>query len=835
MARVFDLEPLIDPILLGCDKERIHIEGICICHDILFVTTNASIGYTFCGGELLTKKHLGLRKAVQKVEALDESRVLILTSDGILSIVDIDTLTIKTGKQSQLTNVSDFSINKAPVDGNAFDVEVLIAIQKKKAAALLNVTPSNTMLVKSEFSFSESPGMIVCHQSSALIQFSTEYKMLSLSTKSTIPLIGVTEQKAPMTVFAEEDSFILSGPDRLGVFIAVDSGIPNRPPLQLDSTTDFITCIGDKLCAGGGEFLTVYGNDSKSDEEGREIVQLQIIGVPGIKFIEYSNSGKLQICATNDAIYSLTSLPFYTICFHLLSQGALEDSLAELDRHCLTSPGMCEDDVYIWTRKIQIAAGFVAITNGKFDMAKNLFQDSETSFRDIVSTFLRNGLLNNEGLMADDLNSVEEKYSKRVDPEAAKHYFLLNITEELRNSRCPMCAHVYLDQMIRVGNSISLSATIDELTDLGVNLDWSTFTDRIGQKENCQNSLAKILWHMGKYQEALKVFMALENGASLDESFIGSEFLSSFLISRNVSRNIMEILVSSLDEIMATCPDLALKIITKANVDEQVIFKKIKKSRQMKIKYLEFLVEQGNTKKFIFDELVKEYVKSSDFESLRKLTSNPVIWTVLKAEKFLEMNFGNSAHGVVVKCEVYHQLGRLPEIFSQLITEGYSNELEEFCFRKGSLSLTQLAIMLMKTANDLSRPFLAKYGKYLDGCMIISELPHDAPISAYADLLRALSAASSLRMRAKTTERALKVETLLNILGEYDTMNFKKDRSESNWRSHQCQVTGRVITDDFYMFPSGYICLPSAAASPFVCPLTGKMLTSFPHIHATDN
>ena len=122
-------------------KERIHLEGLTICHNKIFISTNASIGYLFDGSKLVAKKHLGIRKPLKRVQALDESRVLILTTDGVLSILDIDSLTIITGKQSQLTNVSDFYINASATNGSSLDVEIFIAIQKKKAAALLRLSP----------------------------------------------------------------------------------------------------------------------------------------------------------------------------------------------------------------------------------------------------------------------------------------------------------------------------------------------------------------------------------------------------------------------------------------------------------------------------------------------------------------------------------------------------------------------------------------------------------------------------------------------------------------------------------------------------------------------
>ena len=65
-------------------------------------------------------------------------------------------------------------------------------------------------------------------------------------------------------------------------------------------------------------------------------------------------------------------------------------------------------------------------------------------------------------------------------------------------------------------------------------------------------------------------------------------------------------------------------------------------------------------------------------------------------------------------------------------------------------------------------------------------------------------------------------------MDEFTTKNWKLERSEDNFANSKCRVTGKGVIDDFYMYPSGYICLPSATPSPDVCPLTGQILTPYP-------
>ena len=49
-----------------------------------------------------------------------------------------------------------------------------------------------------EYSFSEAPEKAVCHKSSALIQFQTQYKLLDLNSKNLTPLLDVSEKEAPI-------------------------------------------------------------------------------------------------------------------------------------------------------------------------------------------------------------------------------------------------------------------------------------------------------------------------------------------------------------------------------------------------------------------------------------------------------------------------------------------------------------------------------------------------------------------------------------------------------------------------------------------------------------
>ena len=63
-----------------------------------------------------------------------------------------------------------------------------------------------------------------------------------------------------------------------------------------------------------------------------------------------------------------------------------------------------------------------------------------------------------------------------------------------------------------------------------------------------------------------------------------------------------------LDDLIDISVESTIALLSQIEVDEIVILKKIKKSKEMKIRYLELLASKGRKKKFIYEELVKEYL-----------------------------------------------------------------------------------------------------------------------------------------------------------------------------------------------------------------------------------
>ncbi|CBY32845.1 unnamed protein product [Oikopleura dioica] len=490
---------------------------------------------------------------------------------------------------------------------------------------------------------------------------------------------------------------------------------------------------------------------------------------------------------------------------------------------------MSEDDVNLWTKKILTSAGFVSISSGKFDEAKTFFGQCGIKFEEVVKTLLKFGKIPSRHLGVKKVEPIEEKFAKRVAPENGLKYFMLNSLETITKTSSSLICEVYLEMLISQKERNLLSRAIDEIYFSGISISCN-FVLSLFQDDEMLFPKAKLLWHFGEHEKSLKHLLSLISNSEDNEENSKNEEIEeffNFILSQTSDPAILDIFISFLDEIIVASPELAFRIIKENHVNDKIVMQKITKSRPLKIRYLEFLVEQKTAKKFVFEELFKEYYKDKNFRDFLQLAENSETWKFVKARKLIDLEFGSSVDGLLAKCAVFGEAGQLKMAFQALIRGGFYHELEEFVFRRGPAALTELAKYLLEIESPQAADFLGKFGRFFDGKAVLNLLPADAPISQYSKLMRAISAASTQRKKIFETRNALLTETLLTIMDDIKDKNVMIERSEQNWKNNKCKVSGKRIEDDFYLFPKGYICLPSAAASAFVCPLSGSLLSSF--------
>ena len=190
----------------------------------------------------------------------------------------------------------------------------------------------------------------------------------------------------------------------------------------------------------------------------------------------------------------------------------------------------------------------------------------------------------------------------------------------------------------------------------------------IQQNQKLSLEKAKLLWYSGEHEKSLQLLLSLisssENKEENSKNSETEDFFN-FIISQTSDSAVLDIFISFLDEIIVASPELAFRIIKENHVNDQIVMQKITKSRPLKIRYLEFLVEQKTAKKFVFEELLKEYYKDKNFRAFLQLAENPETWKFVKARKLLELEFGASVDGLLAKCAVFGEAGKIKLAFQE--------------------------------------------------------------------------------------------------------------------------------------------------------------------------
>ena len=152
----------------------------------------------------------------------------------------------------------------------------------------MNITSENKIISKKEFQLDEVPQSICCFGSTALIQSAMGYLLLNFENSSVQRILdkGPERENVPMAAMAFYEQYLLTGPGGLGVFITTQ-GMPGSPPIQLSSNNKSVGEIDQYLAVDDCEFVTIYGRGENSNVND-PIEQLQIIPIPGVKHIIYS-------------------------------------------------------------------------------------------------------------------------------------------------------------------------------------------------------------------------------------------------------------------------------------------------------------------------------------------------------------------------------------------------------------------------------------------------------------------------------------------------------------------------------------------------------------------
>jgi len=833
MARVYDLERFLSPGMLGCDKARISIEAVCISHDKLIVTTNESFGYSFrlSPGEepkSLIRAHLKLRKPISKLAAVDAERIVVLCVDGLLCLLDTERMELVRTKQSQLNKVGDFALNPQPSchTKGLLDYELLLAGEKKRSVALMHVTADNKLLPIKEFQLQDVPRTLICLGDNGLIQTAGGYISLDFASGRSTPILDkAVPAKLSMITVACFGQFLIEGPGHLGVFLT-PQGVPGKPPIQLPSNLKWLSQVGEAyLAVADGEFVTIYGDGGC----GGGLEQLQIVPIPGNQLVVHSATVDMQLCATGDAVYSLTKLPFFAIAFHLLGQGQLDEAEEVVTQNeSNPPPGMDARDVALYTRRIRAVCGALLVGRGEYDRAAELFALARVEWDELLALF--NVHYKIFGFIEPpEQRIIDGKYLTAVSVDKVVGFIASQSMAQIEQKPSVVYIEAYLTIMIDNGaTQIELFDMITKLVALNLSSEIITHLTRLlePQREKYPNSLATLYWREHRFNVALDTWEGLHRGELSDSTYQGINQFGPLIVAEKLDATLEGHILAHL-ELLLSDSTWFVTVVGAMNLDEETMISRLAEADPaIKLVYLEHLIEKSSRLTHVYMELAKMYAKEGKFGALRafarehsQMLDHTMILKWLNNVASGDCNVDKK----VLTAETQCRLGDIESGLKSLLMPELMKYFDQMAYQNGRVGLTKAAKLLKQHHPEAFAPFAIKFGVYLSP-ELLGSVPDETPLADMSALLLGLLRCSERKSRRMELECALGQQALVDSIEQFTRDNVCIERNSGDY-SNRCKVTGKTIKEDFYLFPTGIICLPNAAASTDVDPLTGEFLS----------
>ena len=182
----------------------------------------------------------------------------------------------------------------------------------------------------------------------------------------------------------------------------------------------------------------------------------------------------IQVCCTSEAIYSLTKLPFYSIAFHLLTQGQLDDALETVSVAEETPPpGLDPEDLVIYARRIRMAAVIISIGQEQFDRAHQIACVAEADWNTVLALLQNNYQILEDNPIEVELPKkfeVDKKYTNRCTRIQAQSFIEEISMSRIEESIDPTNSVLFYFQMLLENDSSSdkIYTTIRTIVSMGI-------------------------------------------------------------------------------------------------------------------------------------------------------------------------------------------------------------------------------------------------------------------------------------------------------------------------------------------------------------------------------
>lgn len=600
------------------------------------------------------------------------------------------------------------------------------------------------------------------------------------------------------------------------------------------------------LAVADGEFVTIYGDGGAGGGGGLE--QLQIVPIPGNQLVVHSASVDMQLCATGDAVYSLTKLPFFAVAFHLLGQGQLDEAEeVVMGAESSPPPGMDAGDVALYTRRIRAVCGALLIGRGEYERASELFHLAHIEWDELLALF--NAHYNIfDFIEPPEQSIIDGKYLTAVSVDNVVGFIASQSMAQIEKKQSVVYIEAYLTIMIDNGaTQIELFEMINKLVGLNLSNEIITHLTRLLEphREKYPNSLATLYWKEHRFNVALDTWEGLRRGELNDSTYQGINQFGPLIVAEKLDEATLERDILAHLELLLSDSTWFVRVVGAMNLDEETMISRLAAADPaIKRVYLEHLISKSSRHAHVYMELAKMYAKEAQFDALRafarehcQMLDHTMILKWLNNTKSSDNNDDKR----VLLAETQCRLGDIDKGLKSLLMPNLMMEhFNQVAYQNGTAGLTKAAKLLKQHEPDAFGPFVVKFGAYLSPGLL-SLVPDETPLDDMSSLLLGTSYISSFssiippfsgllrcserKRRRMELECALGQQALVDSIEQFKRDNICIERNNGGDYSNRCKVTGKTIKEDFYLFPSGIICLPTAAASTDVDPLTGEFLS----------
>lgn len=849
--KAFDSIPVISTEDLGGNKFKGCIQCMEMSQGNLYIGTTDRFVFHFAvermkitsGEEVYTsklqrKKHLALSKPLKQLLACPVIGSLLILSESIIYCTSMIGLEFRSGSDKELfKGVTVMARNDKPPVFNDNEVQICIGTHRK-TVQVIDLGKKQYTLIR-EINLQASPSLLAMDSETICAAVGRQYYLVNSITSNVQDLFLCEENVRLSIKRTGHEEFLLNGPtDEMGMVVTA-GGISQHQPLWWSDGFRSVAYSYPYILVLGRRTVTVH---SMLDQQSK-----QVIPYGGGMFLD-NIDGNVFI-ALEKSLMSLIPIPFSKQIQILLETKSIDEAFNLLLVASQSNPKEYDKE---YMKQIHAQAGFIYFIDANFKKALSLFLESSLDPRELIILYPL--------MMPKDYHFIPtcpsfhniENLSNLVKGSlsvfAGYKKFLMEFME-ISQHRFPK-ARVEIDTVLMKVYAENNDKKLFELVASKNSIVKEEALSWLSQFK-CFHSLALYHSFLGEYDQALVIWYRLLYKELEDVNFPGIEFIVNYL--KKV--NNIEFLWKSIGWVLNHDQELAVKIFTESEIEDQIDHDKVYDTLQnyqcaLQI-YLEHIVlirkyhnEKFNTQLAVLylDEVLKllnDNIAVEDGIKIARVklqtlleTTNAYRISVLLQKistyplyEEIAILYGKmDKHDKALKILVYKLKDfKVAERYCNTVCVGRDREFRHKIF------YCLLLIYLKPNEEENARPenfvmaavkLLNLYQNDFNILEVLSILPEDWPIDIISSFL-----SGSIRTNLSSYYQS-KIETRIS------SMPYVEKKQEVIKR--QCQLVKLTyesscdfckkpfITPVCIRYPNGIVVHPNCCQDKRVCPVTGQ-------------